>query len=88
MIHQFEIDLLVVPLLQAVLDRIFSSRGLNRSAESDPCRKGQLAAKLLRYVAYKGSRNLVLTFDSYPGEERPDLQRDDVSCLGVSCRIT
>ena len=83
-IYQGDIDLLVLPVSQAVLDGIFSSRGLDRSAESDPCKKGQLAARLLRHVAYKGSQNLVFSFDFYPGEERLDPQRDDVTCLGVS----
>lgn len=71
-------------MLQAILDGLFSSRGLDRSADSDPCSQGKLAARLLKYVTYKDSENLVLTFDSYPGEERFDLQEDDVSCLGVS----
>ena len=75
----------MLPLIQAILDGIFSSHGLDRSAEPDPVGKGQLAARLLKHVAYRGSQNLILTFDAYPGEERSDVDPDDLSCLGVSC---
>ena len=70
--------------MQAVLDGIFSEHGLNRPAEGNLIQRAKMAYRLLDFVAYKDSDDLVLTFDNFPGEERVDLPPDDFSCLGVS----
>lgn len=69
--------------VQAVLNGIFSSYGLDRAAELDPIAKARLSLRLLQFVTYSDSKDLVLTFDSFPEEERFNKDKNDISCLGV-----
>lgn len=69
--------------MQAALQGIFASHGLDRDAEQDAVGRAKLSLTLLDLVTYRDSANVVLTFDSYPGEERADIGEDDLSCLGV-----
>ena len=69
--------------MQAKLSSLFTLHHLERGSKDDPLRKGELAAQLLDELTYANSKNLVLTFDSSPEEERETLNEDDLTCLGV-----
>lgn len=72
-----------LPLLQARLDRLFASHGLDRKHEVDPVTRGEMAVGLLEDLTYVSSEKLVLTFDSYPEEEMSIADEDDLTGLGV-----